>query len=122
MPFDRVFADQDELDTAQGNNELVENEIYRIMEGDKVVFAIGPSEYERLFGSDDNASFLNVSVSDSVDVGGFFSVDGNKVVGNRAGPVSSPTGGSVVDTQCRAALTDLLAILRPAGHGLISNS
>jgi len=46
------------------------------------------------------------------------SVDGNQVVGARAAAIASPTGGSVVDVQCRAAISSMLAMLRT--HGMIA--
>ena len=47
-------------------------------------------------------------------------VDGQRVVGPRADAIGDPAGGSVVDAEVRAALTQLLAALR--SHGLIAGS
>lgn len=45
-------------------------------------------------------------------------VDGERVVGPRLAGLSAPSGGPVVDTEGRAAINGLLAILRE--HGLIA--
>jgi hypothetical protein len=42
----------------------------------------------------------------------------NRVVAARQGAIADPTGGSVVDTQARAALGQALSALR--AHGLIA--
>lgn len=44
-------------------------------------------------------------------------VDGQAVLRGRQGPVADPSGGTVVDSQCRAAVSEMLAALRV--HGLI---
>lgn len=49
MPFDRIFADQTELDNAQGGNEFVIGEIYLIADTMRVVFAIGSSETKSIY-------------------------------------------------------------------------
>jgi hypothetical protein len=52
---------------------------------------------------------------------GFLYTGGVQVVGARGAAVADPTGGSVIDVQCRAQLSALLARLRAAtGHGLIA--
>lgn len=43
--------------------------------------------------------------------------DGQKVVGARAAPIATPTGGTTIDAEARAGLAAVLAALR--GHGLI---
>jgi len=52
-----------------------------------------------------------------------YSVAGNKIIGQRAPAIASPTGGTVIDVECRNALNSLLKILRPSTgpHGLISD-
>lgn len=45
-------------------------------------------------------------------------VDGQQVVGARAGPVASPAGGSTIDAPARSAIDQILLALR--GHGLIA--
>ena len=44
-------------------------------------------------------------------------VDGLTVVRNRQSAIGDPSGGAVVDSECRAAVVDALAALR--AHGLI---
>jgi hypothetical protein len=44
-------------------------------------------------------------------------VDGEQVVGQRAGAIDSPSGGTVVDSESRAAIDAVLNALRT--HGLI---
>lgn len=44
-------------------------------------------------------------------------LEGLKIIGARAAPVADPLGGSVVDSEARGVLTQLLAALR--SHGLI---
>lgn len=66
---------------------------------------------------------LAVSVkSGDGELGGhYLKLGGQTVLGLRGAAVADPTGGSVVDVECRAQLAALLARLRYAtGHGLIS--
>lgn len=51
-----------------------------------------------------------------------YSVAGNKIIGQRAPAIASPTGGTVIDVECRNALSSLLNVLRASTgpHGLIS--
>ncbi len=58
------------------------------------------------------------SVSGAVDTATEYRVDGVKVVGNQAGPIAAPTGGSTIDTNARVTISAILSALR--GHGLIS--
>ena len=46
------------------------------------------------------------------------SIGGNQVVGARGAAVADPTGGTIVDTEARAAIAAILARLRQ--HGLIA--
>lgn len=46
-------------------------------------------------------------------------IGGQQVVGPRGASISEPSGGAVVDAECRARLTKLIAALQ--AHGLISN-
>ena len=46
-------------------------------------------------------------------------IGGQQVVGPRGASISEPSGGAVVDVECRARLTELIAALQT--HGLISN-
>jgi hypothetical protein len=46
-------------------------------------------------------------------------IGGQQVVGPRAAAISAPSGGAVIDTECRARLMEIIAALQ--GHGLISN-
>jgi hypothetical protein len=50
--------------------------------------------------------------------GSALNVGGQQVVGARGAAIPSPTGGSVVDTEGRAAISAILAALR--SHGLIA--
>ena len=45
-------------------------------------------------------------------------VDGLQVVGARAAAIADPSGGASVDAEARAAIGQVLAVLR--GHGLIA--
>ena len=45
-------------------------------------------------------------------------IGGNRVVGPRQTGIATPTGGAVIDTESRAALSGILAALR--AHGLIA--
>lgn len=47
-----------------------------------------------------------------------FHVGGVRVVGARAAAIADPSGGSVIDAEARAALGQILTVLR--GHGLIA--
>lgn len=44
-------------------------------------------------------------------------VDGQPVVGGRQPPISDPAGGAQIDSECRAAVGQILAAMR--AHGLI---
>ena len=44
-------------------------------------------------------------------------LDGQQVVGSRQAPIPSPSGGTVVDSQARTAISQILGALR--AHGLI---
>jgi hypothetical protein len=46
-------------------------------------------------------------------------IDGQQVVGSRAGAIASPTGGTTVDSQARTTIDQVLAVLRD--HGLIDS-
>ena len=45
-------------------------------------------------------------------------IDGEQVVGARGGPISAPSGGTIVDAEARTAVAAILATLR--SHGLIT--
>lgn len=119
MAFDRIFVDQTELDNAQGNNEFAIGEIYLVSDTMTVIFAIGSSETKPLYVEDQNVGrFGEMLVEGQVNSNSAFHVDGLKVVGNRESAVADPSGGSVVDSQARSALSGLLARVR--NHGLIA--
>lgn len=59
----------------------------------------------------------NALVGLTLNVLGHIAVNGTKVVGNRAGAISNPSGGATVDTEARAAIGSILTALR--NHGLI---
>ena len=46
-------------------------------------------------------------------------VGGVQVVGTRAAPIASATGGATIDTEARATIDQMLNVLRH--HGLIDN-
>jgi len=48
-----------------------------------------------------------------------FVIGGNQVVGPRASAIANPSGGTTVDTECRAVVSVLLTALRT--HGLIAS-
>ena len=51
------------------------------------------------------------------------SFNGNQVLAARGAAVANPTGGMIVDVECRATVSELLSRLRSTtGHGLISGS
>lgn len=73
-----------------------------------------------LFANTDVAQITAAGL-DMTGAGSGILVGSQKVVANRGTAVANPTGGSVVDVECRAALITLLDRLRPtAGHGLIA--
>ena len=45
-------------------------------------------------------------------------VNGMQVVGSQAGAIADPAGGTIIDAEARAAVSEMLAALRQ--HGLIS--
>lgn len=45
-------------------------------------------------------------------------IHGIPVVGAQAAPIDAPTGGAIIDVECRATIEAILAALR--GHGLIA--
>jgi len=45
-------------------------------------------------------------------------IDGEQVVGGRNAPISSPAGGTVIDSEARTAIDEILSALRD--HGLIA--
>lgn len=59
--------------------------------------------------------FVTLTLTTSLKVGA------NKVIGAQGASVADPTGGAVVDVECRTQLSALLAQVRAAtGHGLIA--
>jgi len=77
----------------------------------------GMTLYERSSGTP--ATFKNRAWEIGALCGSSLLIDGLQVVGARAAGIASPTGGSVVDVEARAALDAMLAILRE--HGLIAS-
>ena len=77
----------------------------------------GMTLYERSSGTP--ATFKNGAWEIGALCGSSLLIDGLQVVGARAAGIASPTGGSVVDVEARAALDAMLAILRE--HGLIAS-
>lgn len=87
----------------------------------------------RIDGNNGRAMLMALTAGADVDVaalsgagldlqtGKTLSVAGQQVIGARGAAVADPTGGSVVDAECRAQLSALLAELRAStGHGLIA--
>ncbi|MEN9709931.1 MAG: hypothetical protein RIQ68_2339, partial [Pseudomonadota bacterium] len=62
--------------------------------------------------------FTNGRWSDAADVGAL-RIGGKQVVGAQQPAIAVPTGGGVIDTQARAAISTILVTLQT--HGLISN-
>lgn len=118
MPVDRIFADQDELDTAQSNGEFANGELYLVLDGLRLLTGDNTAETKPIFGRGENADFAAVAAENEIATNDKFVVDGLKVVGNRESAVADASGGSVVDTQARVAINALLARLRT--HGLIA--
>lgn len=57
----------------------------------------------------------------SLDATTSYKVGGTKVIGAQGAAVTDPTGGAVIDVECRAQLALLLARVRAStGHGLIA--
>jgi hypothetical protein len=50
-------------------------------------------------------------------IGASLVVGGQQVVGSRAGPIASPSGGTIIDAEARTALVSVIVALRT--HGLI---
>lgn len=80
--------------------------------------------YARGSGGDVNLAARldgDVEVAGDISMAGVLRRAGAQVVGARGAAVSNPTGGSVIDVEARAALSELLDRLRAAtGHGLIA--
>lgn len=69
----------------------------------------------------DDSGFVRWNGADWVSgqlVGSALVLDGDQVVGARAAAIPDPAGGASVDSQARATLGAVLAVLR--GHGLIA--
>jgi Protein of unknown function (DUF2793) len=76
----------------------------------------GMSVYEAASGA--SAVFRNGAWEVGTLRGSALLLEGQQVVGPRAAAIESPTGGSVVDSEARAALDAILDTLRQ--HGLIA--
>lgn len=75
----------------------------------------GMTLYERTSGTP--ASFRNGAWDVGTLTGAAVKIGGQQVVGPRAAAIASPAGGSVIDSEARAALDGILTALRQ--HGLI---
>ena len=64
------------------------------------------------------ATFLSGAWDLGTVRGNNVTIAGQQVIGARAGAISDPSGGSVIDAQARTAIGQILAALR--GHGLIA--
>lgn len=81
---------------------------------------VAPRAGTRVSTADDGVTRLfdgSAWTLDAVRPDGLY-IAGLRVVGARAAAIADPTGGGVVDTEARAALGQILSVLR--GHGLIA--
>jgi hypothetical protein len=80
---------------------------------------ISPVEGIRLYDrSSGNAiAYRNGAWETGIVRGASVVIDGDQVVGPRAAAIASPTGGTVIDSESRAAISAILVALRQ--HGLI---
>lgn len=73
------------------------------------------------FTSSNGSGFGGLSVDNSnrlaIDATGGVKLNGTRILGDQQPAVADPVGGSVVDTECRAALIALADRIR--NHGLI---
>ena len=65
------------------------------------------------------ATFRNGAWDIGTLCGSSLQIEGQQVVGPRAAAIASPTGGSSIDVEARAAIDAMLTILRE--HGLIAS-
>ncbi|MDF2386589.1 hypothetical protein JMG10_34320 [Nostoc ellipsosporum NOK] len=63
-------------------------------------------------------SSVAVQVEGPVDTDTEYRVDGVKVVGNRQGAITAPSGGGTIDAQSRTAIGQLISAMQ--AHGLIA--
>ena len=77
----------------------------------------GMSAYDR--GSGATAVFDNGAWVIGTLTGSQLMLDGLKVVGARAAAIAAPAAGTIVDVEARAAIGQMLTMLRQ--HGLIAN-
>lgn len=75
----------------------------------------GLSLYDRSSGT--SIAYRNGAWEQGIVRGASVVIGGEQVVGPRAAPIASPTGGMVVDNESRAAISGILVALRQ--HGLI---
>jgi hypothetical protein len=75
----------------------------------------GLSLYDRSSGT--SIAYRNGAWEQGIIRGTSVVIGGEQVVGPRAAPIASPTGGMVVDNESRAAISGILVALRQ--HGLI---
>lgn len=81
MPFDRIFADDAEFETAQGNNELALEELYLINDGNPHVrFATGTSESQPLYTSGVNAFFSALASEHEINTNEQYMIGGVRLI------------------------------------------
>lgn len=66
----------------------------------------------------DSVSYFGKTASlDAVEANSYSDANGIQLVGNRQGNIDNPSGGVVIDANCRSTVNEILAALR--NHGLI---
>ena len=82
---------------------------------------VAPLEGMRLFdrSSGTFAAFVNQVWEFGIRRGSAVFVDGQQVIGARSEAIESPSGGTVIDNEARAAIDGILDTLRQ--HGLIAS-
>ena len=81
---------------------------------------VAPRAGMRVAISDEGMAYIYNGTSwsaEAVRSDGYY-VDGEKIIGERAGAIPDPTGGASMDSEARTAIINILSVLR--GHGLIS--
>lgn len=95
---------------------------------DGAIAAYGAGGWRFVMAREGLRAFVASTAVDAVYSGGAWrygalrgssvTIDGNAVVGVRQSAIAGPTGGSVIDTQSRTAIAQILSAMR--AHGLIA--